>query len=453
MAEFKSVFPYDQSVIDVFQLMDDDALEKAIIQGGKAFKHWSAKSFTERADVFKKVASLLRRDVDDLSSIITHEMGKVIAESKAEIEKCAVTCEYFAEHAEAFLKDDIVDGGYHKSMITYQPIGSVLAIMPWNFPFWQVFRYAAPTLMAGNVTFLKHAPNVTGCAIAIEKIFLEAGAGEGVFQSLIIDTPAVEKILAADIVQAVTLTGSEKAGSAVASLAGKHIKKQVMELGGSDALIVLPDADMKEAAKVAIQSRMQNAGQSCIAAKRFIVLKEALNDFIIEAEAQIKELRQGNPLQQGITTGPMARLDLAQQLQKQMNDSVSKGATLSIGGDVSECNYQPSLLLHVKKGMATFDEEAFGPVASIITADDEANAIELANQSRYGLGGSIWTKDIDKGIALAKKIDSGAVFINTLVKSDARLPFGGVKKSGYGRELGKLGIHEFVNAKTIAVNP
>jgi len=270
---------------------------------------------------------------------------------------------------------------------------------------------------------------------------------------LIIDTPAVEKILAADIVQAVTLTGSEKAGSAVASLAGKHIKKQVMELGGSDALIVLPDADMKEAAKVAIQSRMQNAGQSCIAAKRFIVLKEALNDFIIEAEAQIKELRQGNPLQQGITTGPMARLDLAQQLQKQMNDSVSKGATLSIGGDVSECNYQPSLLLHVKKGMATFDEEAFGPVASIITADDEAHAIELANQSRYGLGGSIWTKDIDKGIALAKKIDSGAVFINTLVKSDARLPFGGVKKSGYGRELGKLGIHEFVNAKTIAVNP
>jgi len=452
MKEFTSIFPYDQSIIDVFPLMDEKTLDQKIALSAKAFKHWAAQGFGARADVLKKAAALLRRDSDNLSSIITHEMGKVIAESKAEIEKCAVTCEYFATHAEDFLKDEVIEAGYTKSFITYQPIGAVLAIMPWNFPFWQVFRYAAPTLMAGNTTFLKHAPNVTGCALAIEKIFLEAGAAEGVFQSLVIDTPAVEKILATDIVQAVTLTGSERAGSAVAALAGKHIKKQVMELGGSDALIILPDADMKEAAKIAIQSRMQNAGQSCIAAKRFIVLEAAMNDFLVEAETQLKEIRQGNPLQQGIQMGPMARLDLSQQLEKQMKTSVDKGAELAIGGNVQDCNFQPSLLLKVSKGMPAFDEETFGPLASVITAKDEAAAITLANESRYGLGGSIWTKDIDRGIALAKQITTGAVFINTLVKSDARLPFGGVKKSGYGRELGKLGIHEFVNAKSIAVN-
>ncbi|WP_153801230.1 NAD-dependent succinate-semialdehyde dehydrogenase [Foetidibacter luteolus] len=452
MSVFKSIFPYDQSLVDEFELMDDAELDDRINKSEKAYKHWSNLSFAARADVLKKVAQILRKDVDEFADTITHEMGKVLAEAKAEVEKCAVTCEYFAEHGEAFLQDEIVDGGYYKSLIAYQPIGAVLAIMPWNFPFWQVFRYAAPTLMAGNVTFLKHAPNVTGCALAIERVFLEAGAEEGVFQTLIIDTPEVEKIIAADIVQAVTLTGSEGAGSAVASLAGKHIKKQVMELGGSDALIVLPDADMKQAAATAVQSRMQNAGQSCIAAKRFIVLKDALGDFVTEVEAQIKKLRQGNPLQQGITTGPMARFDLAQQLQKQMQASLTKGAVLSIGGEVNGCNYQPTLLLKVREGMPAFDEETFGPMASVISVADEAEAVAVANESRYGLGGSIWTKDIDKGIALARKITTGAVFINTLVKSDARLPFGGIKKSGYGRELGKLGIHEFVNAKTIAVN-
>ncbi|MGZ3763741.1 MAG: aldehyde dehydrogenase family protein, partial [Mucilaginibacter sp.] len=334
--------------------------------------------------------------------------------------------------------------------VTHQPIGAVLAIMPWNFPFWQVFRFAAPTLMAGNVGLLKHAPNVTGCSLAIRDIFKEAGAGEGVFQSLVIDTPEVERIIAADIVQAVTLTGSERAGASVAALAGKHIKKSLLELGGSDALIVLPDADLEKAATVAIQSRMLNAGQSCIASKRFIVVKGAVDEFMHQLFLQMKKLKQGDPFKEGVTTGPMARIDLANELEKQMNHSVGAGATLELGGAIEGANFQPSLLLNVKKGMAAFDEEAFGPLASVIIAANEEEAIQLANDSRYGLGGSIWTGDVEKGIALGRQIRSGAVFINSLVKSDPRLPFGGVKKSGYGRELGRQGILEFVNAKTIA---
>ena len=393
MQQFTSVFPYDQSVINVFPVMSEATVDQLLQKGEKAYASWSAKTFSQRADVLNKVAALLRENVNHLASVITHEMGKVMAESKAEIEKCAVTCEYFAAHAERFLADEYSEAGYSKSFITYQPIGAVLAIMPWNFPFWQVFRYAAPTLMAGNITFLKHAPNVTGCAIAIEKLFLQAGAEEGVFQSLIVDTPVVEKIIAAGIVQGITLTGSERAGSAVAALAGKHIKKQVLELGGSDALIVLADANLQEAAKVAVQSRMQNAGQSCIAAKRFIVVKEVLDDFITVTDALIKQLIQGNPLLPQTTTGPMARTDLAEQLHRQVQQSVERGAVCVTGGHMQGCNYQPSLLLQVKKGMPAFDEETFGPVATIISAQNENDAIALANSSKYRLGASLWTTD------------------------------------------------------------
>jgi len=449
---FHSRFPYTQEVVAEYPLMDDAAINQCISNASIAFDVWKQFSFDQRALILKSVAALLKRDKEMLARLITVEMGKVIAESIAEIEKCAIVCEYYAENAAAFLQDQQHDAGYHKSFVTYEPVGAVLGIMPWNFPFWQVFRYAAPTLMAGNVTLLKHAPNVCGCAQKIEAIFSEAGAPSGVFQALIIDTPAVEKLLEENIVQAVTLTGSERAGSAVAALAGKNIKRSVMELGGSDALIILPDADIKKAAAVALQSRMQNAGQSCIGAKRFIVLKDVATDFIHEFGELVKNLQQGDPFDARVTTGPMARLDLVDNLSRQLRQSVEQGANLIYGGNSNGCNFSPALLLNVEKGMAAFEEETFGPMAAVIVAANEAEAIALANDSRYGLSGSIWTSDIEKGMALAKKIQTGSVFINSLVKSDPRLPFGGIKKSGYGRELGREGILEFVNAKTITAS-
>jgi succinate-semialdehyde dehydrogenase / glutarate-semialdehyde dehydrogenase len=447
---FKSVFPYTQELLGEYPLLDDEGIDRSVSQAAKAFGVWKKWTYSQRATVLRSVAAILRRDLEPLAALITGEMGKVISEARGEVEKCALTAEYYADHAEIFLQDETLTAGYSKSFVTYQPIGVVLGIMPWNFPFWQVFRYAAPTLMAGNTTLLKHAPNVCGCAMALENIFLEAGAPSGVFASLIIDTPAVEKILSTDIVQAVTLTGSERAGSSVAAIAGHYIKKSVMELGGSDALILLPDADIKTAVTVAIQSRMLNAGQSCIGAKRFIILKKALQDFQQEFLSQLKTLSQGDPFDKNIMMGPMARPDLANALEIQLHNSVKMGARLEFGGDLNGCNFKPALLLNVKKGMPAFEEETFGPVAAVITAEDEAEAIRLANNSRFGLGGSIWTKDIEKGIAIAKQMETGAVFINALVKSDPRLPFGGIKKSGYGRELGRHGILEFVNAKTIA---
>ena len=449
MAVFKSIFPFDQTVVAEYPIMDDEVIDISLLKAQKAYPYWSSKGFTQRAAVLYKAAEILKRDSEKLSLIITNEMGKILSEAKAEVEKCALVCTYYADNAEQFLADEFIDAGYHKSLVSYHSIGAVFAIMPWNFPFWQVFRFAAPTLMAGNVALLKHAPNVTGCSLAIEKIFQEAGAEEGVFQSLVIETSAVEKIIASDIIQAVTLTGSERAGSSVAALASKYIKKSVLELGGSDALIVLANADVHKAATVAVQSRMQNAGQSCIASKRFIVVKEVVDDFVHALHTQTEKLKQGNPFIEGITMGPMARIDLAEQLQLQMNHSLKSGAVLQMGGQLNGCNYSPTILLQVKQGMATFEEEVFGPLASVITVANEAEAIALANSSRYGLGGSIWTKDVEKGIAIARNINSGAVFINSLVKSDPRLPFGGIKKSGYGRELGKHGILEFVNAKTI----
>jgi succinate-semialdehyde dehydrogenase/glutarate-semialdehyde dehydrogenase len=435
-----------------YPLMDDSQLEQIITRAHNAFASWKITSFSERSSVLNRVAWLLRRDQEALATLITHEMGKIIAEARGEVEKCAHTAEFYAENSEDFLQDEILTAGYSRSFITHQPVGIVLGIMPWNFPFWQVFRFVVPTLMAGNTCLLKHAPNVCGCAQSLEKIFLEAGAPRGVFTSLIIDTSAVEKIINSDFVQAVTLTGSEQAGSSVASIAGHNIKKSVMELGGSDALILLPDADFKTAVSVALNSRMLNAGQSCIGAKRFIILKDAEQDFMQEFLDQLKTLKQGDPFDKNTNIGPMARLDLVSKLEKQMNDSIFKGAKLEYGGDVRGCNFNPALLSNVKEGMTAFEEETFGPLAAVIIATNEKEAIRLANSSKYGLAGSIWTKDIEKGIALAKQMETGAVFINALVKSDPHLPFGGIKKSGYGRELGRLGILEFVNAKTIVAN-
>ena len=448
---FKSINPYTQELLAEYPVMDDSRLDQLISRSAAAFDSWKKTSFSERSSIMKKVARILRRDRERLATLITREMGKIIAEARGEVEKCAMTADYYADHAEGFLKDEILPADYTKSFLVYQPLGVVLAIMPWNFPFWQVFRYAVPTLMAGNTTLLKHAPNVCGTALVLEKIFLEAGAREGVFTTIITDTPAVEKILSSDLVHAVTLTGSERAGSSVASLAGRFIKKSVMELGGSDALIILPDANMKKAVSVALNSRMLNAGQSCIGAKRYIILQEAMPAFMQELITQWKAMKQGDPFDENITMGPMARLDLVNTLKEQIRESEKSGARLELGGEMNGCNVKPTLLLDVKKGMPAFDEETFGPLAVVITAKDENEAVRLANDTRFGLGGSIWTEDLEKGTAIAKQLETGAVFINALVKSDPHMPFGGIKKSGYGRELGRNGILEFVNAKSIAV--
>ena len=450
LSVFKSIFPFNQSLVAEYPVNTEKEIAAKISNAENAFKLWSNTSFVERAAVLNRAASLLREQKENLAKIITQEMGKLTKEAHGEIEKCAGCCEYYASYAEDFLQDEYAEAGYTKSFVAYQPIGAVFAIMPWNFPFWQVLRFAAPTLMAGNVALLKHAPNVCGCSLAIEKIFIEAGAPIGVFQSLIVDVNVTERIISEKIVQAITLTGSEVAGSSVSSIASKHIKKSVLELGGSDVFIILNDADLEKAAAVAVTSRFQNAGQSCIAAKRFMIVQNVMDEFRHQLNIQFAKLKQGNPFYSDTTIAPMARLDLAEKLKQQLNNSIKKGAVLQIGGEMNGCNFNPALLLNVQEGMPAFDEETFGPIMPLITIKNEAEAIALANKSEYGLGGSIWTKDIDKGIAIARKINTGAVFINSLVKSDPRLPFGGVKKSGFGRELGRQGILEFVNTKMIA---
>ncbi len=450
---FHSINPFTQETMAAYPEMNDRDKQEALEHATTAYSNWCHSKLADRAVVLRNVAHELLENKKTYASIITNEMGKIFAEAIAEIEKCALVCNYYADHADEFLANEKITSESQESFISYEPIGAVFGIMPWNYPFWQVFRFAAPTLMAGNVVFLKHAPNVMGCAFAIQEIFKQAGAPKGLFQSLAIDIPALEKFISTDIVQAVTLTGSGKAGSSFAALAGKYKKKSVLELGGSDALIVLADADIEKAAKTAIQSRMQNAGQSCIASKRFIVMEEIHDSFVEAILKEIALLKQGDPFSEDITTGPMARLDLAEKLETQMQETIQEGAVLETGGRHNGCNFSPGLLLRVRPGMCTFREEIFGPLASVIVARNEMEAINLANQSSYGLGGSIWTKDIAKGRALAKRIQAGSVFVNTLVKSDARMPFGGVKNSGYGRELGRNGIHEFVNVKTIVINP
>ncbi|MBA4053253.1 MAG: succinate-semialdehyde dehydrogenase [Marivirga sp.] len=447
-----SIHPFDQSVVGEFEEIDSSAIQKKLDKSSAAFKHWKRTSFAHRRELMLKAASLLRKNKEEYAQAITLEMGKVISESRTEVEKCAVGCEYFAEHAENFLADQIVKTELHKSFVAYQPTGAILAIMPWNFPFWQVIRFAAPALMAGNVGLLKHASNVTKCSLLLEKVFTDAGFPDGVFQSLVINNKAIESIVQSDIIQGIALTGSEFAGSHVGALAGKYIKKTVLELGGSDPFIVLSDADLDLAAKTATQSRMQNAGQSCIAAKRFIVVKSVKDEFVNRFITNINALKQGNPFDASVTTGPLARVDLADALDTQLQNSIKKGARLSQGGKRDGANFQPALLDGVAPGMPAFDEETFGPLAAIIPADSEDEAIALANASRYGLGASVWTRDLEKAERVAREIESGSVFVNSLMKSDARLPFGGIKKSGYGRELSEIGIKEFVNIKSISIS-
>lgn len=459
MKTFQSLHPYDQSVIAEYPVMDAQMLEQRLERASRAFGHWRTRSIEERSDLLKRVAAVLRANSEEYARIITLEMGKILSESRAEVEKCAMCCDFYAENAAKYIHEEILadnkPADLQRGVVVFEPLGVIFAIMPWNFPFWQVFRFAAPSLMAGNVALLKHAPNVVGCALAIEKIFAEAGAPEGVFQSLVVDVDVVERIIAHDAVQGVTLTGSEYAGSSVAALAGKHIKRTVLELGGSDPLIVLADADVAAAARVAVQSRMQNAGQSCIASKRFLVDAAVHDEFVHLLEQHIAALKQGNPLESSTTTAPMARRDLAEKLHAQVHATHKAGGKLLVGGSHDSvrdgANFQPILLVDVPQDSPAFREETFGPVAAVVRVSGEEEAVRLANTTQYGLGASVWTRDKERGERLARRINAGAVFVNGLVKSTPQLPFGGIKKSGYGRELSYFGMKEFMNVKTVYI--
>jgi len=447
---FKSINPFSGEIMAEHKVLTNVQVDQKLELAEKAFKSWRNSSFQERADKMKNLANILREKKEELGLLITNEMGKIISESIAEVEKSAGNCDFYAENAEKMLKDKHYDTPF-KSMSVYDPMGAVFAIMPWNYPFWQVLRYAAPAIMGGNVSVLKHSKNVIGCAKAIENAFIEAGFPKGVFQQITIEVSQVENVIAADIVCGISLTGSEMAGSSVASLAGKHIKKSVMELGGSDAFIVLDDANLEKAATIASQSRMLNAGQACICAKRFIVTKKVADEFAFLFAQKVSALNQGNPLQKGINMGPLARLDLAEKLSNQLKKSLQQGAKLIIGGERDNCNFQPTLIDFVDSNNIAFQEETFGPLATIIRAKNENDAVAIANNHRYGLASSIWSEDRENAYQLARKIEAGNVFINSLVRSDSRIPFGGIKKSGYGRELSEIGIREFMNMKSLII--
>jgi succinate-semialdehyde dehydrogenase/glutarate-semialdehyde dehydrogenase len=401
------------------------------------------------------LAELLKQKKEKLGALMTQEMGKPIKQSIAEAEKCAWVCEYYADNAERFLSKKEISTDSKKSFISFQPIGLVLAIMPWNFPFWQVFRFASPTLMAGNVGILKHASNVQGCAKQIEKLFLEAGFPEYAFSNLVIGSNKVSNVINNPLVRAITLTGSAPAGKSVASHAGSLLKKTVLELGGNDPYIILEDADLNNAVESCIAGRMLNTGQSCIAAKRFIVVKARLDEFIDKVEQKINNMKMGDPLDSNIDIGPMVNTDARDELHQQVLMSIEKGAKLISGGKIPESDgsfYPPTLLTNVEPGMSAFDDELFGPVAVIISAKDQAHAIDLANKTNYGLGAAIFTADLDKGEKIAiNELEAGSCFVNDFVKSDPRLPFGGIKESGYGRELSEFGILEFVNIKSVVI--
>lgn len=448
---FQTINPYTQAVIAHYEADSPETVQAKLDRAHTDQPRWAARSFTERGRYFQQLATYLRQEQDRLADLITREMGKILSESRSEIEKCAGQCEYYAGQAERLLQADNVPTEAQRSVVTYEPVGVVLAIMPWNFPFWQVFRYAVPALMAGNTTLLKPAPNTFGCGLAIEAAFRAAGFPDGIFQTLVTDVDAIETLLADDRVGMVTLTGSERAGSAVAAQAGRAIKKSVLELGGSDPLIVLADADLDKAAEAAVQSRMSNAGQVCIAAKRFLVESSVKAAFTEKVAALIGQLRQGDPTDPATQVGPIARLDLAEQLDRQLQTAMAQGATLLVGGRRDGCNFQPVLLDEVTPGSIVFQEETFGPLATITEVSDAEQAVRLANQTRYGLSAAIWTNDTAKAEQLARQLAAGSVFINAVVRSDSRLPIGGVKKSGYGRELAEAGIREFCHPKVIYV--
>jgi succinate-semialdehyde dehydrogenase/glutarate-semialdehyde dehydrogenase len=418
-----------------------------------AWQDWRRRPFAERAAPMRRAAEILRRNADDYAVLMAREMGKPVRDGAAEAKKCATACDYYAEHAARFLADQPVQTDARASFVTFKPLGVVLAVMPWNFPFWQVFRFAAPGLMAGNAALLKHASNVPGCALAIEEVFRRAGFPENLFRALMIASNRVDAVIAHPKVAAVTLTGSGPAGRAVAAKAGSVLKKTVLELGGSDPYLVLEDADLDVAADVCTKARLVNAGQSCIAGKRFLVVERVRAGFEVRFVARMRPSMMGDPLDPTSEIGPQARTDLRDTLQRQVDESIAKGARCLLGGAIPDrpgAWYPPTVLTDVRPGMPAFDEEVFGPVAAVIPVRDEDEAIRLANQSEFGLGGAVITRDVERGKRIAaESVESGCVFVNDAVRSDPRLPFGGVKDSGYGRELSDFGIREFVNIKTV----
>jgi succinate-semialdehyde dehydrogenase/glutarate-semialdehyde dehydrogenase len=450
-----SINPANNKLIKSYDEMSSEESAKIISLADVSFSSWKETTFVHRSALMKNAAKVLRKNSNKYSILMTSEMGKPIAQSRAEVEKCAWVCDYYAENSEKFLADEIIKTEATKSFVTYQPLGVILAIMPWNFPFWQVFRFAAPNLMAGNAGLLKHASNVSGCALAIESVFKEAGFPENLFIALPVKSKNINEIISNDKIKAVTLTGSVPAGKSVASLAGSLIKKTVLELGGSDPYVVLEDADLEKAAMSCVNSRLINAGQSCIAAKRFIVVESVYDEFEKLYLDFMSAKKMGDPLDEKNDLGPQASTQLRDELHNQVLRSVKQGAELLLGGKIPEMDgayYPPTILTNVKPGMAAFDEELFGPVAALIKVKDEDNAIDLANKSVFGLGSAVFTKDLEKGEKIAReRLDAGCCFVNEFVKSDPRLPFGGIKESGYGRELSPFGIKEFVNIKTVYI--
>jgi succinate-semialdehyde dehydrogenase/glutarate-semialdehyde dehydrogenase len=448
----ESINPHSGKPIQTYSPESDEILGTRLQAAAAAFQEWKKTSFPDRAKLMRAAAGVMRDRKNELAALMADEMGKVIRDGIAEVQKCADCCDYYAEHAQRFLQKQSVDSDAQESYIAYDPLGVILAVMPWNFPFWQVFRFAAPALMAGNVGVLKHASNVSGCALAIEAIFKDAGFPANAFSTLLVESSRVETLIRNPLVAAVTLTGSTPAGRSVASIAGSELKKSVLELGGSDAYVVLDDADLDLAVDACVKSRLINGGQSCIAAKRFIVVRPLREAFEQRYAERFRAVRIGDPRDPATDIGPMARTDLRDQVHEQVMKSVQQGAKLLVGGVVPDgpgAYYPATVLAGVKPGMTAFDEEIFGPVAAIIEADDEQHAIALANQSVFGLGAALFTRDKDKADRIAREIEAGSVFVNTFVKSDPRLPFGGIKQSGYGRELSWFGIQEFVNIKTV----
>ncbi len=452
----ESINPATGATIKSFQELSPEAAAEAVVQVHDAWLNWRNVPFAERSSLMRRAASILRERKDELARLMTAEMGKPLKQGVAEAEKCAWVCDFYAENAEAQLADEVVETEATRSYVAYQPIGVVLAVMPWNFPLWQVYRFAAPALMAGNVGVLKHASNVSGCALVIQEIFEQAGFPANVFRTLIIGSKQVEAVIKHPFVRAVTLTGSTPAGQAVASQAGSVLKKTVLELGGSDAYVVLEDAELDEAVKTCVDSRLINNGQSCIAAKRFIVVGAVLSEFTAKFVTRMQAKKMGDPLAADTDVGPMARADLRDDLHEQVLASVRKGARLLLGGKIPRqqgAYYPPTVLSDVTPGMPAYDDELFGPVASIIRAEDEDDAVRIANDSVFGLGSAVFTRDMARGERVARRLEAGSAFVNAAVASDPRLPFGGVKDSGYGRELGSFGIKEFVNIKTVYLKP
>ncbi|SKB32910.1 succinate-semialdehyde dehydrogenase / glutarate-semialdehyde dehydrogenase [Salegentibacter holothuriorum] len=444
--------PYTGEEISNHHELSDTEVEKCIQKAHSRFKSWKETSFAERSNLMMKAAKELKDNSREYAEAITKEMGKPISQAVAEIEKCAWVCEYYAEHAESQLANEKIETDAKSSYVAYEPLGVILAVMPWNYPFWQVFRFAAPALMAGNIGILKHASNVMLSANNIQKVFEKAGFPKDCFQNLVIGSKKVENIIRNKNVKAVTLTGSGRAGSSVASIAGEEIKKSVLELGGSNALVIFKDANIAESVKTCVQARFQNTGQSCIAGKRLLLHKDIAEEFLDEFTRQVRELKSGDPMDKDTFIGVMAKESLAEDLEGQIKDSVKKGAKIILGGKRDGTYFEPTIITGAKEGMPVFDEETFGPVISVTEFKDEEEAVDLVNSSSFGLGVSIFTEDENFALKMVPKFEDGAVFVNELVKSDPRLPFGGTKISGYGRELSHHGIKEFTNKKTVYFN-